>query len=130
MIKIRKIALALVMTLTLSSILFSSGCIIAAVGAVGGVFYAKGAMESTLKNTPTEIAAATEKAFKELKITKLSAAASDLESEVTGRSTTDKKIAVISKAKDDTFSSISIRVGTFGDKDMSETIFRKIKSNL
>jgi hypothetical protein len=127
---IKKTATALVLAITLSSILFTSGCIVAAVGAVGGVFYAKGAMESTLKNTPTEIAAATEKAFKELKITKLSAASSDLESEVTGRSTTDKKITVISKTTGDNISSISIRIGTFGDKDMSETIFQKIKSNL
>jgi hypothetical protein len=127
---IKKTATAIVLTLTLSSILFTSGCIVAAVGAVGGVFYAKGAMESTLKNTPTEIAAATEKAFKELKITKLSAAASDLEAEITGRSTTDKKITVISKTTGDNISSISIRIGTFGDKDMSETIFQKIKSNL
>jgi hypothetical protein len=127
---IKKTATAIVLTLTLSSILFTSGCIVAAIGAAGGVFYAKGAMESTLNNTPTEIAAATEKAFKELKITKLSAASSDLEAEITGRSTTDKKITVISKTTGDNISSISIRIGTFGDKDMSETIFQKIKSNL
>ena len=127
---IKKIALALVLTLTLSSILVTSGCIVAAVGLIGAAFYAKSDQKIMLKNTPTEIAAATEEAFLDLKITKLSAAASDLESEVTGRNDEDKKITVTSKAKDDGSSSISIRVGMFGDDGMSDIIFREIKSNL
>ena len=127
---IKKIALTLVLTLTLSSILITSGCIVAAVGVIGAAFYAKSDQKIMLKNTPTEIAAATEEAFLDLKITKLSSAASDLESEVTGRDADGKKITVTSKSKDDGFSSISIRVGMFGDDGMSDIILREIKSNL
>ena len=130
MIKIRKIALALVLTLTLSSILVTSGCIVAAVGVIGAAFYAKSYQKIMLKNTPTEIAAATEEAFLDLKITKLSAAASDLESEVIGRDADGKKSTVTSKSKDDGFSSISIRVGMFGDDGMSDIILMEIKKNL
>jgi sensor histidine kinase regulating citrate/malate metabolism len=127
---IKKIALTLVLTLTLSSLLITSGCIVAAVGIIGAAFYAKSDQKIMLKNTPTEIAAATEEAFLDLKITKLSATASDLESEVTGRNADGKKITVTSKSKDDGFSSISIRVGMFGDEGMSDIILMEIKKNL
>ncbi len=127
---IEKTVLTLVAILTLSAILLTSGCLVAAAGAAGGVLYAKGDLESTLSATPARIAAATEKAFTEMKIAKTSAVSSDLDAQVIGRSATDKKITVTSKAKGDKISSISIRVGTFGDKDLSQVLFDKIKKNL
>ena len=127
---IKKVALTLMAMLTLSGMLLSSGCIVAAVGAAGGVLYAKGDLESTLNATPAKIAAATEKAFAELKITKTSAASSDLDAEIIGRTTSDKKVTIKSKAKGENISSISIRVGTFGDEDTSQAIFQKIKKNM
>jgi len=129
-IAIKKTALVLVAMLTLSAVLLTSGCLVAAAGAAGGVFYAKGDLESTLAARPAKIAAATEKAFAELKIAKTSAVSSDLDAQVIGRSATDKKITVTSKVKGDKISSISIRVGTFGDKDISQALFDKIKKNL
>ncbi len=127
---LKKAAITLVAMLTLSPVLLTSGCIVAAAGAAGGVFYAKGDLESTLAASPAKIAAAAEKAFAELKIAKTSAASSGLDSQVIGRSATDKRITITSKAKGDNISSISIRVGTFGDEDLSQTIFAKIKKNL
>ena len=127
---IKKAAVTLVAMLTLSAVLLTSGCLVAAAGAAGGVLYAKGDLESTLAATPAKIAAATEKAFVEMKISKTSAVSSDLDSQVIGRSATDKKITVTSKVKGDKVSSISIRVGTFGDKDISRALFDKIKKNL
>ena len=127
---IKKTAVTLVAMLTLSTILLTSGCLVAAAGAAGGVLYAKGDLESTLSATPAKIAAATEKAFAEMKISKTSAVSSDLDAEIIGRSATDKKVVVKSKAKGENISSISIRVGTFGDEDLSQVIFNKIKKNL
>jgi len=127
---VKKAAITLVAMLTLSAVLLTSGCLVAAAGAAGGVFYAKGDLETTLAATPAQIAAATEKAFTEMKIAKTSAVSSDLDAQVIGRSATDKKITVTSKVKGDKISSISIRVGTFGDKDISRALFDKIKKNL
>ena len=127
---IKKAAIALTATLTLSAIVMTSGCLIAAAGAAGGVLYAKGDLETTLAATPIKIAAATEKAFREMKISKTSAVSSDLDAEIIGRTATDKKVTVISKIKGEKLSSISIRVGTFGDEDLSRVIFDKIKKNL
>ncbi|MDP6545243.1 MAG: DUF3568 family protein [Phycisphaerae bacterium] len=127
---IKKTALTLVAMLSLSAILLTSGCLVAAAGAAGGVLYAKGDLESSLSATPAQIAAATEKAFVEMKISKTSAVSSDLDAEVIGRSARDKKVTVTSKATGDKISSISIRVGTFGDKDLSRVLFDKIKKNL
>ena len=127
---IKKTAVTLMLMMSLTAMLLTSGCLIAAVGAAGGVFYAKGDLETTLEAAPEKIAAATEKAFADLKISKTSSVSSDLEAEITGRTATDKKVIVIIKAKSDKFSSISIRVVTFGDEDLSQTIFAKIKKNL
>ncbi len=128
---IRKTVLTLIATVTLSAMLLTSGCLLAAAGAgAGGVFYAKGDLESQLAATPSEISAATEKAFKELKISKTSVASTNLDAEILGKSATDKKVTVQSKAISEKLSSISIRVGTFGDKDLSRLILDKIKRNL
>lgn len=128
---IKKTALVLAVTLTLSATMMMSGCILAAVGAgAGGVFYAKGDLESTLAASPAQIAAAADKAFTELKIAKTSSVSSELDAEIVGRTATDKKVTITSKTTGDKLSSISIRVGTFGDEDLSQAIFEKIKKNL
>jgi hypothetical protein len=117
--------------LTLSAAMMMSGCILlAAGGAAGGVIYAKGDLETTLATTPDKVAIATEKAFAQLSITKTWAAASQLEAEIHGLTTTDKKVTIISKSTGEKTCSLSIRVGTFGDKDISQSIFDKIKKNL
>jgi len=127
---IKKTALALTALLVLSSVLLTSGCIVAAAGAAGGVLYAKGDLETTLANTPTKIAIATEKAFREMRISKTSAVSSDLDAEIIGRSTTDKRVTVKINAKGEKLSAISIRIGVFGDEDLSRVLFDKIKKNL
>ena len=49
---------------------------------------------------------------------------------VLGRMATDKKVTVTVKSEGEKTSRISIRIGTFGDKDLSQQILNKIKSNL
>ena len=127
---IKKIALTLTVMLTLSvAMMTMSGCILLAAGGAA-VIYAKGDLETTMATTPDKIAIATEKAFTQLGITKTSASSSELEAEILGLTTTDKKVTVRSKSTGEKTSSISIRVGTFGDKDLSQSIFEKIKKNL
>ncbi len=126
----KKIATAAILSITLSAIMLTSGCLIAAGAAAGGVFYAKGDLESTLQATPSQIAAAAESVFADMKVTKLTSVSSDLDAEVVGRSSTDKKITIRSKTKSQNFSTISIRVGVFGDDDLSRTILAKIKKKL
>jgi hypothetical protein len=126
----KKVATLAVLATTLSAIMLTSGCLVAAAGAAGGVFYAKGDLESTLQASPIQIASAAEKVFTDMKITKLSAVSSDLDAEVIGRSSTDKKITIKSKAKGQNFSTISIRVGVFGDNDLSRIILDNIKKKL
>ena len=54
----------------------------------------------------------------------------ELDAVILGRTATEKKVTVNSKAESDKLSTISIRVGTFGDKDLSQLIFDTIKKNL
>jgi hypothetical protein len=128
---IKKVALSIMLMLTLSAMLLTSGCLLAAVGGgAGGVFYAKGDLETSVTATPAKVEAATAKAFAELEIAPISTTSSELEAKIIGRTTTDKKVTVISKLTGENISSISIRVGTFGDKDISQGVFQKIKKNL
>jgi len=128
---VRKAAIAVSVLWIVSLLVSASGCFLAAAGAAaGGVFYAKGDLETTLDAKPAAIAAATEKAFSEMSIAKRSAVSSDLDAEVTGRTARDKNVTVKIKAQTDKTSEVSIRVGTFGDEDLSRLILDKIRAKL
>jgi len=128
---VRKAAIAASLLWVVSVLVLTPGCFLAAAGAAaGGVFYAKGDLESTMEAKPPAIAAATEKAFAEMGIAKRSAASSAVDAEITGRTARDKKVTVKVKAETANFSKVSIRVGTFGDEDLSRLIFDKIRKNL
>ena len=93
---------------------------------VTGVVYAKGDLEAMLKATPTDIAAATEKAFAKLNIPKTSVKASDLDVEILGRMSTGKRVCVRGKVKGGNYTVVSIRVGTLGDEGLSRVILKNI----
>ncbi len=125
----RFLARGLILFLLLLSL---SGCALLAVGAggaagVGGAAYVLGDLETTLQHEPQEIAAATEKAFDNLGIKHIETKSSKLHSRVIGRTTNDKKVTVESKIKDSPSSAISIRVGLFGDEEISRRILEQIK---
>ncbi len=129
---IKKAARTLIAALTLSALLLTSGCLLlaAGAGAGAGVIYAQGDLEAHLSASPSQIASATERAFKELNIKKTAFTSSDLEAEILGKTATDKRVVVKTKAQADNISSVSIRVGTVGDQALSQTILDKIKKNL
>ena len=129
---IKKTAIVLLATVTLTGALMTSGCLLAAAAGAGagGVLYAKGDLEARLSATPSQIAAATEKAFEELQVPMTSTASTELDAEIRGRSASNKIVAVNCKAETDKLSTISIRVGLLGDKNLSQLILDKIKKNL
>lgn len=128
----KKAARTLIAALMLSALMLTSGCLLlaAGAGAGAGVIYAQGDLEAHLSASPSRIAAATERAFKELSINKTAFTSSDLEAQVLGKTATDKRVAVNIKAQADKISSVSIRVGTVGDQALSQAILDKIKKNL
>ena len=122
----------LISVVMLAAMLVCSGCIWLAAGAAGvaGTLYVKGEVQSTLDATPDKIVAATEKAFKDLGIIKISASGSKLDGLVVGRTAADKEVTVTVKSSTEKTSEISIRVGTFGDETLGRQILTKIRANL
>jgi ABC-type Fe3+-hydroxamate transport system substrate-binding protein len=112
-----------------------SGCVLlvagAAAGAAGaGAMYAKGDLETTLQARPPRIVAASEKAFEEMNIARLSSASTELDGKVVGRTASDKKVTVTVKTEGEKLSKLSIRVGVFGDEALSRQILEKIKKEV
>ena len=126
---LRSLAHALVLLLLAGSL---SGCTLLAVGAggaagVGGAAYILGDLEATLQHPPQDIAAASEKAFDHLGIKHIETKSSKIHSRVVGRTTSDKKVTVETKLKDGGLSETSIRVGLFGDEEVSRSILKQIE---
>lgn len=119
----------LTLFLALGTISLLSGCIWLAAGAVGAL-YVGGELKATVVSKPPKVVEATDKAFEQMSIVKVSSRSTALDGEVIGRMATDKKVTVTVKSEGEKASRILIRIGTFGDKNLSQQILDKIKSNL
>ncbi|MGD9691225.1 MAG: DUF3568 family protein [Phycisphaerales bacterium] len=109
-----------------------AGClaVAAAAGAGVGVAYVNGAVETTLDANLERASKATERALDDLKITLISGQESGVDAHYKARTADDTSVTIKLQAETDKTSSISIRVGTFGDKNLSLQILDKIKSKL
>ena len=113
-------------------VMVASGCLaVAAVAGTGlGVAYAKGDLESVVDATPQEVFAAAKAALGDMDIRVLATDWDDHEGAVNARTAQDKKIIIKVAKHTETTSTLSIRIGTFGDEAMSQTIYEKIKARL
>jgi hypothetical protein len=109
-----------------------SGCILIAVGAgaAGTVAYVKGELETTLSANMDKSYEATLSALDQLKIVPVQKQKDALTAEVIARTSTDDKVTIKLKRVDDKLTSLSIRIGIFGDQVMSTTIYERVKQNL
>lgn len=115
---------------------FSSGCALALIGlgagaGIAGTAYVDGKLTSTVDATPEQIKPATETAFKTLNIKLVSSTANSLEAEVKGKSPEENKdVTVSADLNKEGKSKVGIRVGTFGNQELSEKIFTEISKHL
>jgi len=110
-----------------------AGCALFVVGAAAGaagVAYIEGDLQAHLKADPRAIEKASLKAFEVMGITRISGSSSALDSEAIGRTADDTKVAIKSKIETSGESSLSIRIGTFGDEAMSRRILDEIEKQL
>lgn len=112
--------------------LLSAGCTALLVGgaAAGTVAYVGGELNKTEKGTIKELSDATEDAFKDLEYKQISKNVDKTTGELIARTSTDEKITVKLTYKTDDTTEVGIRVGTFGDEDLSMTILDQIEKNL
>jgi hypothetical protein len=108
-----------------------SGCIAVAAGAgAGAVAYIRGELNSSLEASVEKAAKATQAAITDLKLSEISSKADALSAEFVARDAQDNKIVIVLKRNTDHITSISIRVDTFGDQEISQTILESIKKHL
>lgn len=112
--------------------LTQSGCLLVAAAAGTGatVAYMRGDTESTLDAAPDKVTAASKAALEDLKINVISSSATGLDGDVVGRTAGDDKVHIVVKASGERSSSISIRIGTFGDQAVSNRILLKVNERL
>ena len=109
-----------------------SGCLLVAAGAGAGagVAYVRGDTETVVDGDAKAVTAASEKAAKDMDLTVISSSASSLDGKVVARTGSDTRVTIVVKAQGEKASSISIRVGNFGDDVMQGALLEKIKANL
>jgi hypothetical protein len=128
-----KFALRLIAVVVLASML--PGCLLVAVGAgagaaAGGVAYYMGELKSNERATPPEVVAAAKTALENMYIVIVSSNSDELTGEVIGRTSADDRIRVAVEYKSNGLSEVAIRVGTFGDEEMSRRILNDIEKAL
>jgi hypothetical protein len=90
----------------------------------------KGKSVNTVDGNPKQVAAATEKAFKEMDMVVVSNTSSTADAEIVARTARDVKIDVVAKAESEKLTTVYVRVGTFGDDALQNQVLDKIKANL
>jgi hypothetical protein len=109
-----------------------TGCVaVAAAGAAGaGVAWIRGSLETNLDRDLDRVYQATQKAVRGLEFAVVSERKSAVDSEVIARTALDKKVEIRLKQVGSGATHISIRIGIFGDEDLSLTILDRIKAGL
>lgn len=114
--------------LTATSLL--SGCAVlllgAAAGGVASGIYYNGELKVDVDGTPPEVIAATEKAFRDLIWAKETVSATDTDGLATARTATGKEVKVTVVTNTPEVSTIGIRIGTFGDENLSRLLHDRI----
>jgi len=108
-----------------------SGCVSNASGpGPAGTTYTLGHLDGALAGTPQKVVEATEAVLKAQDIPITSKDSTGLDGKVVGRTALGTQIEITVRRQDDAHSTISIRVGTFGDAKISRDLFEKIKAKL
>ena len=99
----------------------------AAAGAAAGLMYHEGELRADLDAPVPKVIKATERAFRDLIWTKESATASAADGLATARTATGREVTVKVEAKSENTTTIGIRIGTFGDENLSRLLYDKIQ---
>jgi hypothetical protein len=113
------------------AVLSSSSCVVAAAGAgAAGAAYVMGSLDASLPANPERIVAASKDVLNDSDIHVLESDATSVDGSVVGRTALDRRIEITVKRVDDKQSRISIRVGTFGDRGVSQDLLDRIKARV
>lgn len=125
---LRRLIVALALVLTVSF----TGClaVAAGAGAAGAVAYVRGDLQTNLNASLPASLKAANKAIEKLRFSKISQQDDALSGVIVCRNAQDDKITITLKKTTDSLTSISIRVGLFGDEALSLTLLGEIQKAL
>lgn len=109
-----------------------TGCLAVAAGAAGAgtVAYIRGELNTSMSASLDAVDRATNRAAEQLRFAKINQSSDALARVITLRTAEDKKIEVRLTRTTDTLTQVRIRVGVFGDEQISRALLDKIKDNL
>ena len=115
-----------------ANLLLASSCWLVVVGAAaaGTVAYVDGNLESSLGNRYEPVVAATNTALVQLGYAKAEERKDALTDTFVTHTANGSRVEVIVTNVHESLTKVNIRIGTFGDQQMSQSILEKIKSNL
>ena len=108
----------------------SAGCRMPTGDGVGIATYVRGDLEASLANGFNPVVDATHKAIKELGFTEISAKKETLSAVIVVQATSDRKIEISIADTGKGLINIKIRVGLFGDEQLSRSLLGKVKAEL
>ena len=114
-----------------ASVAALSGCILAAAGAgAGAVAYVRGELETNLESSYDQAVEATREGLADLEFAKVSENKDALKAVLIYRTAMDKRVEVTVTNSAKKLTNIKIRIGVFGDEQVSLSVLNKIKARL
>jgi len=121
------------MLAALGAALLLTGCVAVVVGGAAGAgtyAYIKGELKVSESCTLDQAWSASQAAMKDLEFTVTTKQKDALQGRLVAHTATDKKVEILLKKLSDKVTEVRIRVGTFGDEDLSKVIIQKIEKRL
>jgi len=121
-----------VTVLAMVSLVVLPGCIVVAAGAAGAgaVAYVRGDLSATLDHEYNQVVKAASRAIQELEFTKVSENKDALQAVLVAKTALDKKVEIKIANPGNKLTTIKIRVGFFGDEQLSQAVLARIKAGL
>jgi hypothetical protein len=124
----RRILVAVCLGVSLAGL---SGCVLAAAGAgAGAVAYVRGDLEANLDHDYNAVVDAARGALGDLEFARVSENKDALKAVMVSRTAMDKKVEVTIANSGKSLTNIKIRVGVFGDEQVSMSVLERIKARL
>ena len=116
----------------ISCLLLLGSCLAVAGAAAGaaGLAYIQGALRATVNATPPQFITAADKALREMNIDVQQSASDTADGHINGRTANNRDVTITATQNAQGGSDISIRVGTFGDENLSREIYNKTVQKL
>lgn len=111
---------------------FTSGCVAVVAGGVGAgtVAYVRGDLQTTLEAPHGAVYSASLRAVESLGFALVDEQQDELSGEIISRTSQDRRVRIQTKEQTSQTTDLSIRIGTFGDEELSRRILREIEANL